>query len=78
MGNKIISRFSKNAQEEVIIQLTNFKGYKLIDIRVWLKSLPTENGESKATKKGISLKTEAIPKLIEALKNAEENLNSRT
>ena len=30
-----IYEFQKNAQEKVIIQFTKFKGYDLIDIRVY-------------------------------------------
>ena len=68
--SKIIKRIDKNVLEEVIIQLTNFKGKDLIDIRIWIKPLPTEEGESKPTKKGVCLGISAIPDLIEGLKEA--------
>jgi len=69
--SRIMKRINKNALEEVIVQLTNFKGKDLIDIRIWTKPLPTEEGESKPTKKGVSLAVSAIPDLIEALKEAQ-------
>ncbi len=73
MENKIIARINKNAQEELIVQLTNFKGHDLIDIRVWLKALPyEEKGNSIATRRGISLRVDAIPDLVKALKKAKE------
>ena len=68
--SKIIKKIDKNALEEVIIQLTNFRERDLIDIRIWTKPLPTEEGESKPTKKGVCLGISAIPTLIEALKEA--------
>lgn len=69
--SKIIKRIDKSVLEEVIIQLTNFRGRDLIDIRIWTKPLPTEEGESKPTKKGVSLGIGAIPALIQALKDAQ-------
>lgn len=68
--NKIIKKINKNALEEVVVQLTNFRERDLIDLRIWIKPLPTEEGESKPTKKGICLGIGAIPELIEALKEA--------
>jgi len=52
--SKIMKRIDKNSLEEIIIQLTNFRGKDLIDIRIWTKPLPTEEKESKPTKKGVS------------------------
>lgn len=69
--NKIIKKIDKNSLEEVIIQLTNFKGKDLIDIRVWTKPLPTEEGASKPSKKGVCLSISAIPDLVEGLKEAQ-------
>jgi len=69
--SKIMKRIDKNSLEEVIIQLTNFRGKDLIDIRIWTKPLPTEEKESKPTKKGVCLSISAIPDLIEALKEAQ-------
>lgn len=70
---KEIAKIDKNSQEELIIQLTNFKGYDLIDLRLWTKPLPLEKGaEARPTKKGLTLKTELIPELIEALKKADK------
>ena len=69
--SKIIKRIDKNSLEEIIIQLTNFRGKDLIDVRVWVKPLPHEKGESKPTKKGVSLRIDAISDLIEALKEAQ-------
>jgi len=70
---KEIARISKNSQEEVIVQLTKYKEYDLVDVRVWIKPLEGEDGEpGKPTKKGISLNPSILPELIEALKRADE------
>ena len=41
----------KNKSEVIRIQLKEYEGHKLVDIRVWYED---ENGEYKPTKKGIS------------------------
>lgn len=66
---KEIAKIDKNSQEEIIVQLTNFKGYDLVDLRVWAKSLMDETG--KPTKKGLTVKPDLLPELIEALKKAD-------
>jgi len=66
---KEIAKIDKNAQEEIIVQLTEFKGYDLVDLRVWVKSLVGETGTP--TKKGLTVKPDLLPELIEALQEAE-------
>jgi len=66
---KEIAKIGKNAEEEIIVQLTNFKGHDLVDLRVWVKSLIGETG--KPTKKGLTVKPDLLPELIEALKEAD-------
>ena len=68
MDNKVISQFNKNARETVQVTLNNFKGYDLLDIRVYVKD---DAGNLVPTKKGISISTELIPMLKEALEKTE-------
>ena len=68
---KEIAKFSKNATEEVIVRLNDFKDHDLVDIRVWIKPLSNEE-EPKATKKGICIRVEQVPELLESLKKAEK------
>ena len=68
---KEIAKFSKNAAEEIIVKLTNFRNRDLIDIRIWNKPLLNEE-QPKATKKGICIRVEQIPELLESLKKAEK------
>jgi hypothetical protein len=66
---KEIAKIEKNAQEEIIVQLIEFKGYYLVDLRVWAKSVMGQTG--KPTKKGITVKPGLLPELIEAIQEAE-------
>ena len=64
---KLIDTFKKNNFEEVRTQLTEYKGYDLVDIRVWSS---VEGWEPRPTRKGITLKTELLPDLERAVKKA--------
>ena len=67
-----IATIQKNSRERVYIDLTEFKGHNLVDIRVF-----ADNGsEHTATKKGVSLAIAKLPILIEALRNAEAEARS--
>lgn len=70
---KQIAKFNKNATEEVIVRLSNYKGLDLVDIRVYVKPI-TSKEELKATRKGICLRVEHIPVLLKALKEAEKTM----
>jgi len=65
---KEIAKINKNTTEEIIVQLTNFKGCDLLDLRIWIKPLMGETG--KPTQKGLSVKLDILPELIGALKKA--------
>ena len=64
-----LATIDKNALEEVRIDVSNYRGYDLVDIRVWRKG----NGfsESIPTRKGIAVQLKLLPELITALKEAE-------
>jgi len=55
---KIIHEFKKNANEMVMVKFAEFKGKKLLDLRVFYLS---EDGSWRPTPKGISLRRELIP-----------------
>ena len=54
----------KNSRESLVIKQTEFKGVKLVDVRVFYKD---ENGDLKPTKKGVSVRLEQLDALIKAL-----------
>ena len=69
-GQKVVSQFHKNSVEIVKLCLSNWKGKEYIDLRIWIMQNPAEPGSEVATKKGIRLSVDLLPKLIEALNEA--------
>jgi len=71
----IIATIRKNASESVVVSLAEFKGYHLVDARV--HSVFNPGDDPKPTKKGVALRVEKLPELIEALKDAEAEARRR-
>jgi hypothetical protein len=61
---KLICELKKSAGEKVVLQFTEFKGKKLIDIRIFYAD---DDGSWKPTRKGMSLLRELIPELKKAV-----------
>jgi len=66
---QIIHQFKKNANETVMVKFSEFKGKRLIDLRVFYLS---EDGIWRPTPKGISLRRELIPELKQGIDKAAE------
>lgn len=66
-GQKVVSQFHKNSIEIVKVCLSKWKGKEYIDLRIWIMQNPAEPGSEVATKKGIRLSVDLLPKLIEGL-----------
>jgi hypothetical protein len=60
----VIGEFRKNATEVLRVSLSNFKGYDLVDIRVWVDGY---GGVTRPTKQGISIRRELLPELQQAI-----------
>ena len=70
---KEIAKFGKNAEEEVIVNLMDYKRHDLVDIRIFLRPLFNDKEqEPRPTRKGICLRVEQLSELIDALKEAEK------
>ncbi len=69
---KIVGQFEKNSREEIRVQLREFKGHQLLDIRTFY--FTSEGGEPKPSPKGISLAIRLMPQLKEAILEAERVL----
>jgi len=69
---KFIAKFEKNVSEEVWVQLREFRGHQLLDVRVHFR--PDDGSEARPTKKGISLSVNLIPKVLEAMQEALQAL----
>ena len=69
---KVVGQFEKNAREEIRVQLREFKGYQLLDIRTFY--FAGEGGEPKPSPKGISISVRLFPELKESILEAERVL----
>lgn len=70
---KLIAQFNKNASEIVKVQLTEYDGRQLLDVRVWV--LKNEK-DYIPTKKGISLRLEQVGALRDAIVKAAKEIKS--
>jgi len=64
---------NKNSLEKIKITLHEFKGHKLLDIRVYYEN---DKKEFLPTRKGISLSLNLFPKLLEGIKGESERIES--
>ncbi len=64
---RTIARFVKNRREAVVVALSEYKGVRLIDLRVFAA---TDEGD-KPTPKGLALDVRRLPDLREAITRAE-------
>ena len=70
--DKLIATFQKNKFEEVRVQIKEFKGYDLLDIRVYTSLKETD--EKIPTEKGLSINVSHYYDLKKALLEAEKVL----
>lgn len=70
----IIRDIEKGAGEIIRVEITEFKGQKLLNLRVWYTD--KESGEKKPTQKGIALKPELYAELKEAVLAAEPEIQA--
>jgi hypothetical protein len=70
--SEIISKVTKNAREVLFLSLSEFKGHRLIDIRVHVPG--DKEDEWKPTKKGVSLAVGLYPEFKQALAQVEQAL----
>lgn len=70
--SEVISQISKNAREVVFLSLSEFKGRKLIDIRVHVPG--DQEGDWVPTRKGVSLSVSLYPAFKQGLAELEKAL----
>lgn len=70
--SEVISRITKNAREMVFLSLSEFKGHRLIDIRVHVPG--EQEGEWLPTRKGVSLAVSLYPAFKQGLAELEKAL----
>lgn len=66
-GDQIVAEIRKNRRELIRISRSNFKGFDLVNIRVWA---PGSHGGMVPTKAGIAIRLELLPSLLEAIAKA--------
>jgi hypothetical protein len=71
--DRLISKFRKNAFEEIQISAKEFRGRQLVDIRVFVGP---RGQETKPTKKGISIPIELYGEFGKAIDNLEAILEA--
>ncbi len=69
--DKVLYSFKRNPTEEVRAGVKEFKKKAYIDIRIYYMD---DKGEWKPTKKGVSLSTDFLPELKEAVAAIEAEL----
>lgn len=71
--DKVVASFKRNPTEEVRAGIKEFKGRRYIDLRIYYMD---DQGEWKPTRKGISLATDFMPELKNAVDLIETELKS--
>jgi len=66
----LIAEIAKNGRECFRIQITDYKGARYVDVRVWYG----DPADRKPSAKGVTLKADAIPAVIAALQEAQARL----
>jgi len=72
--DELIAQFEKNATEVVRVSLTEYRGRKLVDVRVYYSD---DEGQYRPTKKGVSLSVDVYPDFKRALLELEKILLER-
>lgn len=70
----IIKDIEKGGGEIIRVEVSEFKGQNLLNIRTWYTH--KESGEYKPTQKGIAIKPELFDQLKEAILQAESELKN--
>ncbi len=70
----LIESIENGSGRSVRIHLQTFKGKVYVDIRTWIEC---DDGQWRATQKGLTLHAELLPALIQALTKADESLEGK-
>ncbi len=70
--SEVIAKLPKNARETIFLSLSEFKGRRLVDIRVHVPG--EQDGEWVPTRKGVSLAVGLYPAFKQALAELEKAL----
>jgi len=76
-AEKTVACIRKSTREEVRIGITKFKGIPLIYLRTFA-NYGSESTELKPTKKGVSIRVDLYPKLLEAVEALGQEVSNLT
>jgi hypothetical protein len=65
--DRLTGTLRKNAREDIAVALRIYKGYRFADLRVMARR---PGGEPVPTAKGVAIKPDALPEIIELLRQA--------
>ena len=69
--DQVLAQFEKNTTEVVRVSLTEFRGHKLIDLRVYYRD---DEGQYRPTKKGVSISVDLYTDFKRAMQALERAL----
>lgn len=64
----LVYSFQKNPEEEIRFSLREYKDRRYLDLRLWFQ--PSNGGDYRPTKKGLTLSVEHLPELKKGLERA--------
>ena len=70
---KTVKVIQKNKVQEIRVELKEFKGHNIIDIRIW-NNVP-DSDEKRPTTKGVTMNVELLPELKEAVDLLDKELS---
>jgi len=75
----IIADIQRNNKEIIRLEVSEFKGKELINMRIWYSSIDQNTGDHvyKPTQKGFALNIEKFGELKEAMDRLEQFINDR-
>ena len=73
--SRIIGRIPRNSEEEVRVQLTNYKGQSGLDFRIFYRPEDSDS-DLRPTQRGVRISVEDFDQLMSILKKADSLINS--
>ena len=73
---KLIDQFNKNSMEIIKVHIQAWKDNLYFDVRSWILDKPGENGAERPSHKGLTLRIEHLPRLIQSLQLALEEIEN--
>jgi len=65
-----VKRLIKNSTEDLVIQLSEFRGHILVNLRCWVAKGSAADKRDIPTRKGITFSLELLPDVIKGLQDA--------